>query len=146
MTEHLFFSRIIVYIIMPATRKRTPNSTTFIFGHNKNRIKMAINDIEELKTEILNLQIKKEEYEDIIRTSKKNRRGISFSSPNHGLMNLGVSNKTKSAQINQQNCVSRIKKKKDKIANLKKSLSGEKDLRGGRKSSTRKSKIKRNNN
>lgn len=45
------------------TRKRTPNSNTFIFDQNNARKKNAMKSINDLNIEIGNLQDKEDEYD-----------------------------------------------------------------------------------
>ena len=122
----------------PPTRKRTPNSNTFIFDQNNARKINAMRRIKELDFDIKNLKHKMDNYDEKIQSLKK-KRGISVSNPNHG-MDMAVVLKTSSAKKDKEKCASRIRKKKESIASLKKSLSQSKDLRGGTK--TRKTKKK----
>ena len=112
------------------TRKRTPNSNTFIFDQNNAQKKNAMKSINDLKEDIINLRDKQEEYDKLLYSLRK-KHGISTSNPNHGL-DLTVLLKTKSAQKNKKNCVSRIRKKEERILSLKKSLSSSNDLKGGK--------------
>jgi hypothetical protein len=107
---------------MSYTRKRTSNTATFVYDQNSARKKNAKNEIKEVKTEISNLEKKQVKYERIIKKSIMK----------HGIKNLAKAHKeTEPEHKKQMKCVGLIKKNKEKLLSLEKSLSRSNDLRGG---------------
>ena len=118
---------------MSSTRKRTANTSTFMYDQSHARTKRAkdeankrladavtLEDIKKLKNDVLTLTAKQVKYEGIIRKSIAK----------HGMKNLAKAHaETDGEHKKMMKYASLIKKTKDKIASLEKSMS----IKGGRR-------------